>query len=153
MLISLNNTSDLLLVQDLKETRIITDPETKNYFKYWITPFPGFNLDTFPFLVTAGEKCFSLVNVREGRIEKLINATSYPDASMEGAFFRREGTTNHMNFATFLTRPDNPDLVCFQWNKFAFHVDFMVTIQELGRLPDLSLKNHLNIQKELKLLK
>ena len=153
MLISLNNTSDLLLILNLKETKIIPDPETKNYFKYWIAPFPGFNLERFPFLITAGEKNFSLINVNEGRIEKLINATSYPDASMEGAVFRRDGTSTHMNFATFLTRADNPDLVCFQWNKFSFHLDFLSTLTELGGLPDLSLRNHLNLHKELKLLK
>ena len=57
-----------------------------------------------------------------------------------------------MNFATFLTRADNQDLVCFQWNKFAFHADFMITLTELGKLPDLSLKTHLTLTKDLKLL-
>ena len=82
---------------------------------------PNFDMEKFPFVVSAGEKSFSLINVKERRLEKLINATSYPDASMEGAYFNVEGNSIHMHFATFLARNENPDQICFQWNKFAFH--------------------------------
>ena len=114
MLMSLNNTPDLLIVTDLNSVKLITDPDKGNMYKYWIAPFPGFNLDTFPFLVSAGSKTFSLINVKERRLEKLINASSYPDAAMEGAYFEQMKTGSvHMHFASFLARFDNPDQMCF----------------------------------------
>ena len=88
---------------------MISDPDKSNLYKYWIAPLPGFNLETFPFVVSAGAKTFSLINVKESRLEKLINATSYPDAAMEGATFSLQGSTIDMNFATFMTRNENPD--------------------------------------------
>lgn len=124
MLLSLAGTPDLLMVQHLKEVRVIADHDKGNLYKYWVAPLPGFDLETFPFLVSAGAKTFSLINIKERRLEKLINASSYPDAAMEGAYFEVDGTTTTMNFASFLARIDSPDHVCFQWNKVAFHSDF-----------------------------
>ena len=65
MLLSLNNTPDLLMVEHLESVRVITDSDQGNQFKYWIGPLPGFNLETFPFLISAGQKTFSLINVKQ----------------------------------------------------------------------------------------
>ena len=150
MLLSLNNTPNLLMVENLKTIRVITDSDKTNNYKYWIAPLPGFNMDTFPFLVSAGAKAFSLINVKQQKLEKLINATSFPDAAMEGAFFTVDKGTITMNFASFMARFDNPEQMCFQWNKFSFHKDFQEAITALGRLPDLSLKTHFKLKSEQK---
>jgi len=62
----------LLIVEDWKVMRKIDDPNPGNINKYCFMVFPGFDLKTFPFIVSSGESSFNLVNVSTGHMEVLV---------------------------------------------------------------------------------
>ena len=65
----------------------IDDPDGKNINKYAIVPFLGFDLKTFPFIVTSGESTFNIVNVNTGHSEVLIQASTSTLHDQTGCFF------------------------------------------------------------------
>lgn len=66
----------LFVVHNWKVVGVIRDRDTKNINKYSITPFPGFDANTFPFVVTSGDSTFNLVNVKTGQMDVLINVST-----------------------------------------------------------------------------
>ena len=51
----------LFLVKNWKVIRRINDFDTKNINKYSLNPFPGFDLEKFPFIVSSGESTFNII--------------------------------------------------------------------------------------------
>ena len=49
---------------------------------------PGFDEETFPFLVCSGDETFNLVNVRDFSQDVLIKATGKNFISQQAAFFQ-----------------------------------------------------------------
>ena len=58
--------ADMLLIHDWKVVRIIQDQNPGNKDKCWISPIPGFDEETLPFLVCSGSQSFNLINVKTG---------------------------------------------------------------------------------------
>ena len=66
--------TDLLIVHDWEAVKgIIEEPHPGNDQKFFMTTLPGFDIDTFPFVVTSGRKSINLVNVKEGRMQIFVH--------------------------------------------------------------------------------
>ena len=67
--------SDLLIIEDFKRVRVINSINLGSRKKFWISPLPGFDINSFPFLVCSGSQAYNLINVATGRTEPLIHAS------------------------------------------------------------------------------
>ena len=50
-----------------------------NTDKFWLEPVPGFDVETFPFIVSSGHESLNLINVKECRHEVLVDAPVWTD--------------------------------------------------------------------------
>ena len=69
--------TDLLLVQNWQVVHLFEDPSRNNIHKFWIAPLPVFNEVAFPFLVVSGSKTFNLINVKDRRMEVLLEQAGH----------------------------------------------------------------------------
>ena len=67
---------DLIIIHNWKVVRVIEEEDESNTNKYWMRPIPGFHEIDFPFIICNGWNHFSIINVRDYKIEPLINASS-----------------------------------------------------------------------------
>ena len=67
--------SDLLIIHNWKINRKIVDQNTQNIEKYWLYKLPSFHQDSFPFVITSGSETFNLIDVKKGRMQRLIIAS------------------------------------------------------------------------------
>ena len=86
MLISVQLT-DMLIVNNWKVMFRITDSNPGNFQKCWLAPLPGFNFESFPFIVASGHETINLINVKEYSIQPLIQSSSRNVRSQQAAFF------------------------------------------------------------------
>lgn len=63
---------DLLLVQDWKVIRRLVDSDLGNIDKYQMLPFPDFDFDSNPFIITPGLKGLNIVNLQTGNMQRLL---------------------------------------------------------------------------------
>ena len=56
--------------------KMIEDRQVKNKVCCSILPMPGFNTETFPFLVSRSRHCINLINVKTGTLQPLIKDVS-----------------------------------------------------------------------------
>lgn len=68
---------DLLIVVDWKVIYEIGDNAPGNTEKFWHIPLPGFDIETFPFLMTSGKESYNLINVKDGTMFELVKGTAY----------------------------------------------------------------------------
>ena len=64
IIVSLDPT-DLLIIENWQPMKIIFRMQPTNTSKYFIAPFPNFDMKEFPFLVCSGSEHYSLINVRD----------------------------------------------------------------------------------------
>ena len=67
--------NELLVVHNWKVLDKILDKNQANTSKYWMQMMPGFDEETFPFIVCSGSTTFNLINVRDFSQDVLIQAT------------------------------------------------------------------------------
>ena len=78
---------------------IVSDEENDN--KNWIAPLPEFDptdIYAYPFLVCAGDRHISLINIKDGKCQKLINSNTRHCFSQPGALIEKEGNVLHLAF-------------------------------------------------------
>ena len=63
---------DLMILHDWQVVSKIIDPVYSNTLKYWIKPLPGFDEQSFPFLICSGWMTFNIINIRDYIMEPLI---------------------------------------------------------------------------------
>ena len=68
--------SDMLIIHNWKVIARIPDSNPNNSQKYWLSSLPGFNAETFPFIVAQGNETINLVNVKDSYQEPLISASN-----------------------------------------------------------------------------
>ena len=54
----------------------IEDQDFKNINKYFIETMPGFDEETFPFVVLSGAGSYNIINANDGSMSPLISAAS-----------------------------------------------------------------------------
>ena len=79
--------SELLIALNWKPFRIIPALFKSNIEKYFLLPHPEFDENKFPFLVCSGFDYYSLVNIKDFRIEKFIDQPCYFIRSQQAFFF------------------------------------------------------------------
>ena len=67
---------DLMIIDDWTVLHTIVDPVSGNTEKFWLSPLPSFDLQTFPFVVSSGNNTFNVVNVKTGDMSVLINGSA-----------------------------------------------------------------------------
>ena len=75
MIISVQLT-DLLIAHDWQVVNSIRDGNLGNTQKCWMALLPGFDRETFPFIISSGLETFNLINVKKYTQEPLIHASS-----------------------------------------------------------------------------
>ena len=88
---------------------------------------PGFDEQTFPFLVCSGEETFNVINVRDFSQDVLIRASGKNFFSQKAASFsmiEEESTSFTMHFATRTITAENKRLK--QWHCMDFKEDFIM---------------------------
>ena len=108
----------LFIVHNWRVVMLIKDPDIRNISKYSITPFLGFNEETFPFVVTSGESSINIVNVKTMTMDVLVKcATSVLHAQTSVFFDKDEEGVTTMHFA----HTANEDGITRQnWNQMQF---------------------------------
>ena len=66
--------TDLVILVNWQVMQLIQDPQSGNHNKVWFQSLPGFDSVLFPFLVVSGRESFNLINLKDGRMQKLILA-------------------------------------------------------------------------------
>jgi len=91
---------DLIVTQNWQVAHIIKDQNLANSLKHWISPLPGFDKDSFPFLLCSGRKSFNLVNVKNRSMQVLIDSPAVHHNGQTAAFFKAESKNGFsINFA------------------------------------------------------
>ena len=75
MIISVQLT-DFLIAHDWQVVNCISDRNLGNTQKCWMALLPGFDQETFPFIISSGFESFNLINVNEYTQEPLIHASN-----------------------------------------------------------------------------
>ena len=56
---------DYMIIEHWNKVRIIEGISKSNVDKNWLQPLPGFNEETFPFLISSGLEHLNLINIKE----------------------------------------------------------------------------------------
>ena len=84
--------------------------QPNNHSKYFIAPFPNFDMKAFPFLVCSGSESFSLINVRDFKMQNLIHASSVNVRTQSAFFFQVEEFGYSLHFTTKEITMDGKEL-------------------------------------------
>ena len=57
---------DLIIAENWQKVRLIEETNLENTDKCWLSTIPGFDFDSFPFLVSSGSQTYNLINVKTG---------------------------------------------------------------------------------------
>ena len=98
--------TDLLVLENWSVVKKISDASSGNVQKCWQALLPGFNLESFPFVVVAGDETINLVNVKEHTLQPLIQAKNRNIRSQKAAFFLSSESGFNMHFATHRSSQD-----------------------------------------------
>ena len=66
----------MLLVNNWHVVYALEDERSGNLSKTWVAPLPRFDLDTLPFVMCSGQECYSLVNVKTGKLFPLVKGSA-----------------------------------------------------------------------------
>ena len=80
----------LFIIVDFSVAKFI---DGKNYEDIWKInphPLPNFDEEQFPFILLSGAHCASIVNVRDGFHQPLINQSVMNDTNLTGLFAKEE---------------------------------------------------------------
>ena len=124
---------NLLIINDWQVIKLMEEQDLSNTNKYWMRPIPGFHETEFPFIICNGWEHFSIINVRDFTIEKLIQASSKTGLSQEAAFFLDTEYGFIMHFASQHISAMGKRLQF--WHTMAFRQDFIQTLTKYGGLP------------------
>ena len=108
----------VFIVDSWEIVKRVEDSDFKNIDKYFMTTMPGFDEETFPFILLSGESSINILNVNDGSMEPLIAAASNPKRAQTAFFFIKR--TNalvdsiEMHFST--TRTSDDALTLQNWN-------------------------------------
>ena len=100
----------LFIVHNWQVIRKVQDADQKNQNKYAIDVMPGFDEQTFPFLVCSGESSFNIFSVKEDYMEPLVNAATSVMHAQTAFFFDQDKTGITMHFSTTRANDENRTL-------------------------------------------
>ena len=112
-----------------------------NMQKYWIIPLPGFDEETFPFVVSSGFETLNLINVKTKSGQILVKAQVRNVRSQQAIFFQIDPDSGFiMHFATKYLSEQNKEY--HNWHCMPFREDFRKKLMKYGQLPNPSMKDH-----------
>ena len=89
----------MLIAADGHITKRIDEPHVGNGQKFWIYPIPGFDVDTFPFVISSGWEMFKIINVKNGTMQVFIRTPCKYYTGQPGGFFLKEINGYSFHFA------------------------------------------------------
>ena len=63
---------DVLLAKNGEVTKRIEEEDVGNGQKFWFSPLPGFDKNTFPFIISSGWEMYKIINVKTGDLKPFI---------------------------------------------------------------------------------
>ena len=63
---SLEDSPDILIIQDFSKVIRIVDPASTNWIKECMLPLPGYDAESFPFVIVSGTISTNIVNTSTG---------------------------------------------------------------------------------------
>ena len=142
MAVTLHSPADLLIVHDWVVIKYIKISTIGDNRKHWVAALPNFNIETFPFILCSGKRAISLINVETFHSDVLVNTSSQGIAGQDGAIFKDGSNDLNMYFPSRTS--ETSGIVNYKVHLMQFKEDFVKILQKLGRLPDTSLKTHIN---------
>ena len=116
---------------------------------YAIEPFPKFDIDKFPYLITKGLKGLSLVSLRCNTMQSLVGFDAHCFRGPRSALFPnpdRKSATDPLKlfFASRRITPDNQHAFCM--HKLSLHQDFFDCLSRIGRLPCMTINQVIQLE-------
>ena len=139
---------DFLVVHNWQVVNSIHDLNFGNTLKLWLAPLPGFDEETFPFVVASGWQSYNLINVSDMSMEVLIEASSKSVRNSVAGVLLEVHSGFNMHFTTQTITDENKRLV--NWHCMSFKEDFIQTLKEHKRLPISTHKESLELISRLK---
>ncbi len=98
-------TTNFLFLDNWKPVRIkddwyLCDTQVGNDHKFWIDFIHGFEEDEFPFLICSGRETFNMINVKDYRMEVLIQAPCRNQIAQQAFFSKEEAYGFSLHFCT-----------------------------------------------------
>ena len=128
---------NLILVHNWEALKLIQEADPRNNEKNWLALLPGFDLNSFPFVVSSGKLSYNLINVKSEYMAPLIQGSGNNGTVERPAFFlERDNSNLDMFFVTTgLIEDSHYEL---NMHCMTFKEDFTQTLNEYGRLPFVS---------------
>ena len=130
---SSENGHKLFVIFHFKVIKTICEPISGNGELYWIRSLPQFDIEKYPFLLVSGAKSFSLINVKTGTIEGMIQGSPKTTKDMQAAFFVPLKNGFELHFTT-RERLQNK-LVEYNYYVMHYKPGFLDILREFGKLP------------------
>ena len=123
---SLWNSPDLLIIQDFSKVTRIVDPATNNMYKDCMLPLPGYDAESFPFVIVSGAESTNIVNSKKAEMQVLIKSpTGVHGANM--GFFKHLPDGFEFHFLTS-SKEEKKDF----WRSMWFDADFIEFMKQCG---------------------
>ena len=142
------NPTDVIILRDWKVTTYIAEPVPGNKSKYYQALFPGFDLETCPYVVTSGGTTYNSINIKTGRMCVLVNDNVPNYFGQQAFFFVKRGSCWEMHFSTRHLNDQNERES--NWYRWPLRQDFLDMICTYGHLPYDSIEEPLQDLKEMK---
>ena len=113
LVISLAET-DLLIVKDWIPVKVIREKSIDNINKQYFTKLPGFDVNSFPFVICSGFKQISLINIKTMQIQSFIEASCNTSYGQQAFFFKLEKYGYTLHFGSKVR--ENLNFELHQWH-------------------------------------
>ena len=70
--------ADILIISNWRYTTRITDPQTGNDMKRFLTELPGADLKGLPFMISSGRESLNLISGERKKMQALVLGTAMP---------------------------------------------------------------------------
>ena len=136
MLVSLRP-KDLMIIENWTVTHVISESNFANSNKFLLIPFPNFDPIHFPFVICPGKQGINIINVKEHRMQVLINTVFRSVLGYNGTFFQTEDSNHTLHFAINVANDKNETE--WYWYDLKLKSDIINILQRHGRLPHSTL--------------
>ena len=99
----------------------------------YFLPMPGFDLETFPFMIVSGAKSIKILNVNTDYMEALVKTKATATYGQEAFFFRKREFGIELNFTTGRKLFNGNKRL--EWVVMDLKPQFSKTLEKIGMLP------------------
>ena len=132
VLISIEPT-DILVTENWQPIRVLFRMQRTNSEKYFMRQFPQFDVREFPFVLCSGKDNYSIINVRDYKMQNFIIAPCLNARSQQAFFFLDQEQGFQIHFTSHEITKDGQQMQ--KWHLARIKGDFKQKMGKFGRLP------------------